>query len=103
MPYVSLSGDPLKAPAVTPVPVALTAAWPAVLVMLMVALLAPEVAGLKATVNVWLAPALIVNGTAGAVRSKSAVLLLVMLLTVRAVPPVLDIVTVWVTDVVPTV
>ena len=44
-----------------------------------------------------------VNGVTGAVRTKSAVLPLVMLLTVNAVPPVLDIVTVWVADVVPTV
>ena len=46
---------------------------------------------------------MIVRGVAGAERTKSVVLLLVMLLTVRAVPPVLDIVTVWVADVVPTV
>lgn len=84
-------------------PEALTEALPAVLVILIVALLAPEVAGWKATVNVWLAPPLIVNGVAGAVRPKSAVLLLVMLLTVRDVPPVLDIVTVCVAEAVPTV
>jgi hypothetical protein len=94
LPYVRVVGDTLKAPAATPVPVALTEALPAVLVMLMDALLAPAVAGLKATVNVWLVPPLIVNGVAGATRSKSAVLLLVMVLTVRAVPPVLDMVTV---------
>jgi len=80
--------------AVTPVPVALTVALPTELVMLKVALLAPAAAGWKATVKVWLAPALIVNGVAGAERTKSVVLLLVILLTVSAEPPVLDIVTV---------
>jgi hypothetical protein len=44
-----------------------------------------------------------VNGVAGAVRTKSVVLPLVILLTVNAVPPVLDIVTVCVADVEPTV
>ena len=84
-------------------PVAVTVALPTELAMLKVALLAPAVAGWKATVNVWLAPALIVNGVPGAERTKSVVLLLVILLTVSAEPPVLDIVTVWVTEVVPTV
>jgi len=101
--YVRVAGDTLNAPAATPEPEALTVALPTELVTLIVAVLAPEVAGLKATVNVWLAPALIVSGVKGAVRSKSVVLLLVMLLTVRAVPPVLDMVTVCVADVVPTV
>ena len=88
---------------VTPVPEALTEALPAVLVMLMVALLAPALPGMKATVKVWLAPPLILKGVAGAVRTKSVVLLFVMLFTVNAVPPVFEIVTVCAAEVVPTV
>ena len=86
-----------------PIPDALTDELPAVLATLIEAVLAPEVVGWKATVNVWLAPPLIVNGVAGAVKPKSVVLLFMMLLTVRAEPPVLDMVTVCVADVVPTV
>ena len=103
MPYVSVAGDTLSPAAAKPVPVALTDALPAVLTTLTVAVFAPAVAGLKANVKVWLAPPLTVNGAAGAVRTKSVVLPLVMLLTVNAVPPVFDIVTVWIVDVVPTV
>ena len=76
------------------VPLAVTEPLPPLLVMLMVAVLAPAVAGLKATVKVWLPPAAIVNGVTGAVRTKSVVLPLVMLLTVRAALPVFDNVTV---------
>ena len=76
---------------------------PAVLATVIVAVLAPEVAGLNATVKVWDAPALIVKGVTGAVRTKSVVLPLVILLTVRAVPPVLVMVTVFTAEVVLTV
>ena len=75
-------------------PEALSEPLPPLLVMLMVALLAPVLPGLKARVNVWLAPAAMLNGVAGAVTAKSVALLLEMVLTVRAALPVLDMVTV---------
>ena len=103
MPYVSVAGDTLSPAEAKPVPVALTDALPAVLTTLTVAVFAPAVAGLKANVKVWLAPPLTVNGAAGAVRTKSVVLPLVILLTVKAVPPVLVMVTVFTAEVVPTV
>jgi hypothetical protein len=80
--------------AVVAVPEALTEPLPPLLVMLMVALFAPVLPGLKATVNVWLAPAATLSGVAGAVSAKSVALLLEMPLTVRAAFPVLDMVTV---------
>jgi hypothetical protein len=86
--------------AVVPVPEALTEPLPPLLVMPMVALFAPVLPGLKATVNVWLAPAARLNGVAGDVSTKSVVLLLEIVLTVMAALPVLDMVTVWDAEVV---
>ena len=86
-----------------PVPEAPTVPLPPLLVIPIAALFAPEVAGLKATVNVWLAPAATLNGVAGEVSAKSVALLLEMLLTVRAALPVLEMVTVWDAEVVPAV
>ena len=68
----------------------------------MVALFAPALPGLKATVKVWLPPAAILNGTVTPATTKSVVLPLVTLLTVRLALPVFDNVTVWVAEVVPT-
>ena len=87
---------------VVPVPEALTEPLPPLLVMLIVAVLAPVVAGLKATVNVWLAPTATLNGVAGEVSTKSVALLLEMLLTVSGAVPVFDMVTVCAAEVVPT-
>ena len=84
-------------------PEAETVALPAELAMVMVAILAPEDAGLKARVNVCDVPPLIVSGVTGATSTKSEILLLVKLLTVRAVLPVLETVTVCIAEVVPTV
>jgi hypothetical protein len=72
------------------------------LVIEMVAVFAPVLPGLNATVNVWLAPAFTLNGVAGEVTLKSVVLLLVRALTVRTAVPVFEMVTVCVADVVPT-
>lgn len=87
---------------VVPVPEALTEPLPPLLAMLMVALLAPVLPGLNARVNAWLPPAAILNGVAGAVTAKSVALLLEMVLIVNAALPVLDMVTVWDAEVVPT-
>ena len=96
LPKVRVVGDTPRTGtgAVVPVPEALSEPLPPLLVMLMVALLAPVLPGLKARVNVWLAPAAMLNGVAGAVTAKSVALLLEMVLTVRAALPVLDMVTV---------
>ena len=88
---------------VVPVPVEFTEPFPPLLVMLMVALFAPVLPGLKATVNVWLAPAATLNGVAGAVSTKSVALLFEIVLMVSTAVPVFDMVTVWDAEVVPTV
>jgi hypothetical protein len=67
LPYVRVAGDTLSTGA-TPVPDALTIALPALLVMLTVALFAPELPGLKDRVNVWLPAAATLKGKAGAAR-----------------------------------
>ncbi len=84
-------------------PVALTDPLPPLPATLMVAVFAPVVAGLKATVNVWLAPAATLKGTVGEVTTKSVVLPFVMPLTESDAVPVFDMVTVFVAEVVPVV
>ena len=102
MPYVSVSGETLKAPAATPVPVALTEALPPLLRMLMVALLAPAgAAGVNVTLNNALPPGAIGEIVVG--ENANSALDDVRPVTLRVAVPVFEIVTVCAAEVVPIV
>ena len=84
-----------------PIPVALTVGLPAELATVMVAVFEPVVVGPKTTLNVWFAPAAMLNGVEGEVTLKSVVLLFVIPVTLRLAEPVFDIVTVCAAELLP--